>query len=220
MPKTPATTATVATTEACRGMLEELRSQHANLIGRQEEIAKERERLAGSALIDGSTRATRKLSELSREAVRITVELENMSAAIRTAEARLKAAEAREAYESEIAKAERARVLLAQRLELAEQVQKSMTEVNEIFEKIVVAGRELRKLSDRAPSDPTLAIVYEAMVANARFDLFVKKLLPSSPPSRSEMRVNLEIMVAHIDRGAQRHADTTIDGAADERKAA
>ena len=209
MSKTPVPT---ATPDQCRSQLEDLQARHAKLEARREEIARLRPGLAEKSLLDGSARAGRKLQELSQEDVSITVELANVSAARDAATARLKVAEAKVAHEREIEKAQQARVLLAQRLQLAQTAQDALLAFNNAMEQLILAGRALRRLTDKATSDRHDGLALRSCQQMSRCDLHRRGFLSSEPLPPEELRVAMPKVIEHLDTMAKRWCDSLIDG--------
>lgn len=212
--KSPVTPITPATSAEARAILDGLRERHAKLESRRDAIAKEREDLAGAALIDGNDEAKKTLAGLSTEAASVAVDVENVLAAINIASARLKDAEEREAHEREIQKAKRAREILAERQALAKQAELALTTFTAAVEQMSLIGRELQKLTDRASGERHLGMIIRAAQQSARCSLVQKGLISSEPMPDERMRHPLPELLAHIDLGARRWADITIDGEA------
>lgn len=195
------------TVDEAKAALASLREKHAHLMSRQSEITRERERFAGKSLIDGNARATRQLENLRTESISITVSMADLEAAIAEGEARLKAATERQAQAQEVQDAERAREIMAARVAAAQRAEAALAEYARCMEELVLAGRDLRRLTDKAPSSAWESLAWEAATANCRFGFFQKGILPSSPPARSEMRHPLPILIGRIDQLVAKWSD-------------
>jgi hypothetical protein len=100
------------TVEKAERVIRDLEAKRVELVQRGIEIAESRKRLSFAAIADGDPKAKKELERLDSEAARHTLDLENILAALMTADARVQQARQREAEEQDRAAAREAAKVL------------------------------------------------------------------------------------------------------------
>jgi len=198
----------------CRAVLTDLRARREVLIVQQEGSARTRRELAGAAIIDGDSQAQSELERHAAEAARLTYQLDDLSAAIATAQARLAEAERRETAEREVEAARQIEKIAAERVELAKLAEEALATFDSVFVEIIQRGRRLRSLAPRVAASQdhdSMALRNSQQLARCR--LHKRGFLSAEAMPDERLRSSLPEIIAHLDKLARMGARKTIEGA-------
>jgi hypothetical protein len=183
-----------------RAALDKLMAQRDEAQARKLALSEEREGLAHAALVENDAEARRQLDALTAEAAKLDGLLENLAAAIRTAEAKIKAAEHAVAQHAEKIAAERAMTLLRERQTLAADLEKAVkAEVVARIERYLATGRELHALTGKHVNPEADGYAVTQMILMSLFPLS-QQLLARLPAPEPSMRKPLRELAAQADR--------------------
>jgi chromosome segregation ATPase len=157
-PKNPQAVARAAV-EAASATLANLEQQRSDGLQRKADLAEQRQAIAFAAAT-GNEMASKSLAALNQQTYQLSLDIENLDAAIAEAERRIAAAEAAAHLEDLREKARAARVFLEDQRKSGEDASQALEAFVTTFEKFLSIGDELRRLVGNAAPSRDLVRVY------------------------------------------------------------
>ena len=142
--------------KAATAILEKTQETLASLITRRDaasrrkgELAEQRQEIAHAALAENDESARVQLETLGAESLAIDLQLENLSAAVAGAKARVVEVEQHVMRTANIVRANEAKAIIVKRVDAAARISKLMAGVGAEFEQYITLGRKLADVTGR-----------------------------------------------------------------------